>query len=354
MANAYINQIATSTPPFDMHQKFCDYGPRLLSDPRHKKLFKRMAKRTGITSRYSFLEPHDDAAILDTQEFYQEGHFPDTKARMKLYEANAFSLAKGAIDQLELGAITHVIVTSCTGFYAPGLDLQIVNHYSLPSTTERSMIGFMGCNAAFNALKLARHIARSEKASRVLVVNLELCTLHLKEAASLEEMLAFLIFADGCAASIVSNKETGLELSSFRSTLIEKSEELITWHIANSGFDMQLSGQVPATIAKSLPASVNDIIAPYSKDDFALWAIHPGGRTILNAVQEGAALEASQMSYSRDILQRYGNMSSATVMFVLKEMLANAAAQGIGCAMAFGPGLTVESMIFNKAQEHQS
>jgi len=141
-------------------------------------------------------------------------------------------------------------------------------------------------------------------------------------------------------------------LSSFRSTLIENSEELITWHIANSGFDMQLSGQVPAAIARALPASLNEIIAPFTKDDLALWAIHPGGRTILNAVQEGAALEASQMSYSRDILQRHGNMSSATVMFVLKEMLEDSAAHGIGCAMAFGPGLTVESMIFNKAQGH--
>jgi predicted naringenin-chalcone synthase len=271
---------------------------------------------------------------------------------MKLYEAHAFALAKRAIDQLELGAITHVIVTTCTGFYAPGLDLQIVNHYGLPSTTERTVIGFMGCFAAFNALKLARHIVRSEQKSRVLVLNLELCTLHLKEAGSLEEMLAFLIFADGCAATIVSNEETGLSLNSFCSTLIEKSEDLITWHIANSGFDMQLSGQVPAAIARSLPASLNEIITPYTKDDLALWAIHPGGRTILNAVQEGVALDASQMRYSRDILQRYGNMSSATVMFVLKEILENSAAHGTGCAMAFGPGLTVESMIFNKAESH--
>lgn len=353
MQKAYLNHIATAVPDHDIHQKFIDYAPSLLDEGRSRDVFRRMAARTQIEHRYSFLKPSADAGSLDEDNFYAPQAFPGTKARMKRYEQHAFTLARQAFDQLDLhrrrNDITHLIITSCTGFYAPGLDLQIIHHYGLKKDVERSMIGFMGCYAAMNALKLARHIVRSEKAAQVAILNLELCTLHLQDSGKLENMLSFLIFADGCAASLVSADNAGVELQSFHSTVLPDSRDQITWDIGQSGFDMTLSGRLPSTILAEIPRSLLSMTGGATPSDFQHWAIHPGGRSILDAVRDGTGLGEDSLKPSRDILRRYGNMSSATIMFVLKNIMERANPQGRGCAMAFGPGVTVESMVFGLA-----
>jgi predicted naringenin-chalcone synthase len=207
----------------------------------------------------------------------------------------------------------------------------------------------MGCYAGLNALKLARHIVRSEPSSKVAILNLELCTIHLQESDNLEQVLSFMIFADGCSASLVSAKPVGIELQSFTSTIMPDSADQITWHIGGLGFDMVLMGRVPSTITKGLPSNLGRILDGHRPEDIGHWAIHPGGRTILDAVQKSIGLPDNGLRQSRDVLRRFGNMSSATVMFVLKEMLQPGTAAGRGCAMAFGPGLTTESMLFQTA-----
>lgn len=347
MNPTYINSIATAVPDFDVHNKFIEYCPRLLPDERSVKIFQRMAERTQIEHRYSFLQPHSDVDKLDAEGFYQNESFPGTQARMQFYERYAFTLAKRALDQLDLTGTTHLITTTCTGFYAPGLDYQLIQHYKLRSNIERTAVGFMGCYAAINALKLARHIVRSEPHAKVLVLNLELCTLHLQSAGTLEEILSFAIFADGCAASIVSAQPAGIEIQSFDSVVLPQTEDLITWRVGDQGFDMNLSGKVPGAIASNLPLVMNTLLNGCTRRDIAHWAIHPGGRTVLDAVKTGAELEEHQLTASREVLRKFGNMSSATVMFVLQDMLHNSEKPGPGLAMAFGPGLTVESMRFS-------
>lgn len=346
MGPAYINSIASAVPDFDIHSKFIDYGPRLLPDMRSVKVFQRMAERSQIEHRYSFLPPHSDDNKLDTAGFYQNEAFPDTQARMKFYERFAFTLATRALDQLDLTGTTHWITTTCTGFYAPGLDHQLIKHYGLPARIERTTVGFMGCYAAINALKLARHIVRSETHAKVLVLNLELCTLHLKASGTLEEILSFAIFSDGCAASIVSAQPEGVEMQSFHSDVLPETEELITWRIGNQGFDMHLSGKVPGAIANQLPHLMSSLLGDHTHRDIAFWAVHPGGRTVLDAVKTGAGLEEHQLAESREVLRKFGNMSSATIMFVLQNMVNHSTRSGPGLALAFGPGLTVESMRF--------
>jgi alpha-pyrone synthase len=326
------------------------YAPSLLNEERKRKLFSRMAERSQIEHRYSFFEPDVQPDRVDKKGFFKRGAFPDTKARMDFYEAHAFKLAQAALDKMDFASIkdeiTHLIVTTCTGFYAPGIDLQVIRHYGLKESVERTIVGFMGCYAAFNALKLARHIVRSTPAAKVAVLNLELCTLHLKETGDLEEILSFLIFADGCAASLVSAEPMGLKIESFHSAIMPESEDQITWRIGQDGFDMLLSGEVPRTVGSQIPHILPAILNGCKPDDVLYWAVHPGGRSILDAVQEHAGLPASKLEYSRDILRRFGNMSSATVMFVLKEIMEHAEAAGSGCAMGFGPGVTVEAMMF--------
>jgi predicted naringenin-chalcone synthase len=362
MTTAYVNRIATAVPEFDVHRKFVEYAPRLLGDGRTRRLFARMAERAEIEHRYSFFEPDPDPERLDAAGFYRPGVFPDTAARMRFFERHALALAHKAIDRLDplrgdgdgdgdgRKAVTHVIVTCCTGFAAPGLDLQIVGHLGLDGSVERTMVGFMGCYAAMNGLKLARHIVRSEPATaRVLMLNLELCTLHLQEIDDLETVLSFLIFADGCAASLVSAEPTGIALDGFASSVLAESADQITWRIGQGGFDMHLSGQVPATIGRELPRRIGAVLGNRAISDIDLWAVHPGGRTVLDAVERALDVEPHALRTSREVLRDYGNMSSATIMFVLKRMLEDPRAVGEGCAMAFGPGLTVEAMRFRKA-----
>src|SRR6476619_6877545 len=190
LQTAYINRVATAVPPYDVHDAVRRVAQSLFRhDRRNSLLFERMAAKSGIEYRYSCFAPSNlpEGDCLDAEGFYPRGDFPDTAARMRLFEQHAPALAQAAVDRLQLGAecdrITHLLITCCTGFSAPGLDLELVERCRLPSTIERTMIGFMGCYAAINALKVARHLVRSEASARVLVVNLELCTLHLKDTA---------------------------------------------------------------------------------------------------------------------------------------------------------------------------
>ncbi len=320
-------------------------------------VFERMAELAGVEHRYSCLAPASDpeATMLDADGFFIRGVFPDTATRMRLFETHAPILAAAAVERLRLGRdrdrITHLLITCCTGFSAPGLDLELVERCNLPTSIERTMIGFMGCYAAINGLKLARHIVRSEPRARVLVINLELCTLHLQETASLEEMLSFLLFGDGCAASLVTAEPTGAALESFRAVLVPETRNLITWHIRESGFSMVLSGKVPATIQEALRGASGEILGGAPVEAIDLWAVHPGGRTVLDAVERAFSLPPSELGAARNVLRRYGNMSSATVMFVLEALLRTATTGATGCAMAFGPGLVAETMQFRATGE---
>jgi len=357
VTTAYINRVATAVPPYDMHEPFVAYARSLFAtDRRRAALIARMAEKAAIEHRYSCLEAVDDwinAKALDTAGFYRRGDFPNTAARMRMFEAHAPQLAAQAVERLNLGAererVTHLLITCCTGFSAPGLDLELIERCKLPTTIERTMIGFMGCYAAINALKLARHIVRSDPSARVLVLNLELCSLHFQETTDIEQVLCFLLFADGCAAALVTAEPEGIALESFRAVLVPESRDLITWNIRDFGFDMVLSGQVPATIQSALAEHAEEILGGTPTQAIDLWAVHPGGRTVLDAVEHAFHLAPHALAASREVLRAYGNMSSATVMFVIERMLREGSGARLGCGMSFGPGLVAETMLFRTA-----
>ncbi len=348
---AYLNRIATAVPEHDVHDAFVVFAEKMLADPRLHPVFHRMVNRARITHRYSFLDPHQGSGQFsshDAHEFYQPGNFPTTGRRMELFEQNAPILMRKAVDRLALdekerSSITHVLVTCCTGLYAPGLDFEIVDYLGLSPGVERTMVGFMGCYAAINALKLARHIVRSDPNASVLMVNLELCTLHLQETQELEQVLSFLIFADGAAASLITAREEGFALDSFKAETVPGTRGLITWKIRGLGFDMLLSGQIPGELGRALHE--RELMA--ERDGIDLWAVHPGGRSILDAVEKGLELPPGALATSREVLCCFGNMSSASVMFVLQRMMQQARPGQRGCAMSFGPGLTAETMRFH-------
>lgn len=347
MVSAYVNQISTAVPDLDVHETFVDFAPKLIDARGKMLLFKRMADRAHISHRYS--------AVEDPVSFYGDNPSDiDTETRMVEYEDKAPKLARRAVEGLNLGDaaddITHLIIVTCTGFYSPGIDYDIIQTCGISPNVDRTQIGFMGCFAGITGLKTANNIVKANPNAKVLLVSVELCSVHMQKPKSLESMLSFLIFGDGCAAAVISADETGIELDSFKQVMVPETREHISWRIGNAGYDMVLSGKVPGQLGKALnPENVKLILAGRAPSDIDLWAIHPGGRTILDAVENALELGPDALEISRNILNNYGNMSSATVLFVLAEMMRRAAdggPTGLGSAMAFGPGLTAETMLF--------
>jgi predicted naringenin-chalcone synthase len=350
VTQAWLNRIGTAVPPYDIHSAFIEFGRDTIAEDHKRAVFDRMATLADIEHRYAIFDaaPRPRETVLDTSGIYRRGAFPTTAARMALYEPHALQLALRAVRALDadIGRVTHLIVASCTGFTAPGLDFQIMQAAGLPDSTQRTIVGFMGCFAAVNALKLADQIVRADGEARVLVVNVELSSLHLQEDfQDVPKMLSFLLFGDGASAALVTADPHGIALGRFQAAVIPRSAELITWHIGDSGFLMHLSGQVPGRIRRWLPEGGPALLPPQHP---VVWAVHAGGRSILDAVQQGLHLPPEALRFSRAVLRNHGNMSSATLVFVLNAILNDPDARGPGMAMAFGPGLTVETFAFHR------
>jgi predicted naringenin-chalcone synthase len=245
--------------------------------------------------------------------------------------------------------ITHVITVSCTGFYAPGPDFELVKALDLKPSTQRFHVGFMGCYAAFPALKMAQSFCLANPEANVLMVSAELCTLHFQFNNDIDNLLSGAVFADGAAGMIISAQKPtkpALKLNQFASSLAPEGEHDMAWNIGDSGFEMVLSSYVPDIIRKNLHTVLQPLYNQFllESSDIDFWAVHPGGRAILDKVEEAMQLNPHQLSASRKVLSEFGNMSSATVLFVLKEIMdSNPEHQQKILSMAFGPGLTIES-----------
>lgn len=346
----YLNALATAVPDHDIHQAFIDWATPRLTDERVRALFARMASRSGIDHRWSVLPPTaGGGSPVSPGGFYDVPGLPPTSARMTAYARHAPELALQAIaklgDAFDPARITHIVVASCTGFVAPGIDQILAHGLGLSATVERVLIGFMGCYAGVTALRTARHIVRSEADAVVLVVSVELSTLHLQLEDKPEPLLAMLQFSDGAAAGIVSADAGGLALGDGISLALDDSADLIRWDIGDTGFAMHLSGEVPARLREALAAPATRATLFGNGDAPGLLAVHAGGRSVLDAVEHALAVAPEALADSRSVLARFGNMSSATILFVLAEMMARGAT-GQGIAIAFGPGLAAEAIRF--------
>ena len=351
---AYLHAIGTAHPPHDVHAAFRAWAGNRVA-PRGRPVFERMAARAGIARRWSVLPPLAGAAAEAAPgAFYAGDPPPGTAARMAIYAEAAPELALRAVEALrakiELAGITHLVVASCTGFVAPGLDQIVARRLGLSPAVERLLIGFMGCYAAIVALRSARHIVRSDPQARVLVICCELSSLHLQDTDDLESLLAMLQFGDGAAAALVSATPGGFALGTPFAATLPDSDSLIRWTITDHGFAMHLSGEVPRRIAQALvdadfAAAVTEGHGPAAIDG---WAVHAGGRSILDAVETSLALPPEALASARGVLHDHGNMSSATLMFTLARMLEGPPVTR-GVALAFGPGLAAEGLGFRSA-----
>jgi predicted naringenin-chalcone synthase len=336
-----------------VHRAFIDWAEGQIADPRERALFRRMAERSGIEHRWSVLAPGAGGGSPVEPGGFYEGASPPTSKRMQLYAEEAPKLALASIDalrqQVTLDGVTHLVVASCTGFTAPGIDQIVAEAIGLPEV-ERTLVGFMGCYAAVSALRVAHHIVRSEPEARVLAVTVELSSLHLQDEHDVEALLAMLQFADGAAAALVAAEPGGFAIEGSFALTLEGSAQLITWTIGDTGFAMHLSGEVPARIGAALAEDRvrAKMLGPWSLAQVDAWAVHAGGRSILDSVEKGLGLDPAALAASRDVLERFGNMSSSTLMFALADLLDRPEARR-GVALAFGPGLAAEGFRFARA-----
>ncbi|MEO8722057.1 MAG: type III polyketide synthase [Sphingobium sp.] len=352
---ACINAIGTATPDHDIHQAFVDWARDRITDSRAQRLFDRMVTRSGIARRWSVLPQTDAGGSPVADGGFYSGEWPGTAQRMAQYGQSAPALAISAVqalgEQTDLAGISHLVVASCTGFVAPGVDQIVAERLGLAPSVERLLVGYMGCYAAVAALRSARHIVRSDPQARVLVICVELSTLHLQDSRAVEPLLAMLQFGDGAAAAIVSADPVGLAIDKPFAATLPDSKELIQWHIGDHGFAMHLSGEVPGAITAALhPRTNGTTLLPAAPDTIDSWAVHAGGRSILDAVEQALSLSKTALVHSREVLQSCGNMSSATLMFVLERIMQSDASPRNGMALAFGPGVAVEGFLYAQAR----
>jgi predicted naringenin-chalcone synthase len=368
---AYIHHISTQVPGHTYRQS--DIRDRIKSwtrDVRTRRLIHNVYNRSGIETRASVLgdfEPEGGSGPA----LYQTADYADgtevlptsTAARNACYTREARTLAVQVARQALSGAegfgvtdVTHIIFASCTGFANPGPDYHIIRELGLNPGVERYTLGFMGCYAAFPALRMAGQFCEANPQAVVLVICLELCSLHMQINDQPDCILANSLFADGAAAALVSSRKPPQDLPAYRlqafaSALVTDGEADMAWDIGNEGFNIVLSSYVPEILGTRVRALMEEILqrTGLKIEEIDEWAVHPGGRAILDKVEEALHLPATALQASRRILRDFGNMSSATVLFVLKELLDSAdTPEAITCAMAFGPGLTVETAVLER------
>lgn len=328
---------------------------------------------SGIDTRHTVIEELSPTASTDETLFFDREsgllQSPGTAARNEVYIREASRLfvevARSALDadpDIVAADVTHVITASCTGFHAPGPEYEIVRGLGLSDSVQRYHLGFMGCYASLPALRAASQFCAADPTAVVLVVSVELCTVHLRSSEDPDLIVANSLFADGAAAGIVTARDLAtpvpaVRLDGFHTAIAAEGEKDMAWTIGDHGFEMILSTKVPQIIGETIIGAIRPLYAREGELAAAFdegrvgervqhWAIHPGGRSILDRVQERLQLSDAQLHPARETLRENGNMSSATVLFVIKRILDDGATEGSRvAAMAFGPGLTAESAL---------
>jgi alpha-pyrone synthase len=357
-----ITAVGTANPSYKIQQnevvdKIIAAGFNL--KPSERRLLRFVYKSSGIETRYSVLS--DYSKKPGEFKFFSndpDQPFPSTASRMKVYKDNALALCLSAIEncllnfsEFDCQTITHLITISCTGMYAPGIDIEIVQKLHLNPSTKRTTVNFMGCYGVFNGIKLAYDICKANKAAKVLVVSVELCTIHFQKKMSLDNIISNAIFADGAGAVLIESEpphKKYFALKGFHCDLLPQTSQEMAWHVGDQGFDIVLSSYVPEVIQKGITNFTENLLQTMQLNfkDIDIYAIHPGGLKILEACETSLNIGAADNRYAYQVLRHYGNMSSATILFVLKNIWEDDFKPNKNIfSCAFGPGLTLESML---------
>lgn len=332
---------------FTFMQAYCGWNDT------EKHTYKMLYDRSGIEKKYSVLPDFNFETKQKT--IFNAGNIVSTQQRLEIFKTEALAMAlqcvyNGLGKTYNYSKITHIITVSCTGFWAPGLDIILMQSLGIAKDTERTSVNFMGCYASIHALKMAKYICNSQNKAQVLIVSVELCTLHLQRKNTMDNVAANLLFGDGAACVLVNNDGNFINIKEFYSEIDHSAANLMQWDIAQEGFEMILGKEIPNAIEKNAASLVANALLKnkLSKNDIKTYAIHPGGRKIVDIFQHKLQISEISLQSSYRILKNYGNMSSATILYVLKDILENKIeAKAPIFVAAFGPGLCMETVVLD-------
>lgn len=354
-----ILSIGTAVPAFKHLQKdlFEFAAPVHCTDELEKRKLRFVYRQSGIESKYSVLADFSAKEVSENIFATSDKKIPSIEERMALYNEHAVSLSVAAIedcikDKIAREDITHLLTVSCTGLSAPGLDLMVMEEMGLAKNIVRTSVNFMGCYAAIHAMKIADAFCKSSPSANVVIVCTELCTLHFQEDKSEDNVMSTLLFGDGSAAMLLSSStdHKGLQIQNFYSEVLEAGKSEMAWQLSSRGFLMKLSGLIPNLIQQDFLTLTENALkdSNLSVADIDQWCIHPGGRKIVDSISNSLSLAKDRFQDAYDVLKDFGNMSSPTVLFVLKRIFDKIEQQETGqniFGAAFGPGLTMETFL---------
>ena len=361
-----LDSVGVAFPPFsltvdDRHQISEMY---VNGDERDRWFIESIFEKTRIQGRPSVLLNASEGDLRTRQSFFptvvecETGCGPTTRQRMEVYQQHAPKLAATACENAFAtssvlpGDITHLVTASCTGFSAPGFDLQLVDMLPLDRSVKRTHVGFMGCHAGLNCLRVAEAYVAADPTNRVLICSTELCGLHYQYSGEADQKVANALFSDGSGAAIVTGAKSNGKTNTWKfagnaSYVIPGTSELMKWNIEDHGFTMTLSDKIPEVIKREAGPWLRNWLGEHGLQvaDIQSWAVHPGGPQILNAFEVAMKLSSQDLAASRELLADKGNMSSAAIFFLLQKF--QQATDSTPCvAVGFGPGLTIEAALF--------
>ncbi len=360
--------IGTAVPHHQIHQTLAGEASvaYCCDEPGQARSVGALYRMSGVETRRLVILNRSDGTLAERQEFYtartsESPAGPTTGERLEFFERAAGPLAVDAATKalqrsgVEARRVTHLVTVSCSGFSAPGFDYVLIDQLPLRPTVARTQVGFMGCHAALNALRVARAFVAADSKAVVLVCCVELCSLHYQYGWNPEQIVANSLFSDGAAACVIQAADAGrvtaerpLRILASGSTVLPDSRDAMTWRVGDHGFRMTLSSSVPGLLAQHLLPWLSEWLDNngHRPESIGAWAVHPGGPRILQAFAEAMRLDPSHVDISREILRQYGNMSSATVLFILDRLRASRA-DGPFVAIGFGPGLAAEATLLD-------
>ena len=349
-----IVKVGTAVPDYSAHQNdILNFMGRAYNNDQDFRKLKVLSHQSGIERRYSVIP--DFGMKQDYTFFKPQQTQPDVQERMRIFKANALNLSLSSIQSaldtsnVTISEITHLITVTCTGLHAPGLGNEIVHQLKMKDDLFQTSVNFLGCNAAFHALKIADLIARDNENAKILVTTVELCTLHFQPKNNTDNLLSNTIFGDGAATALITsgNDPTpGIKINGFYSLLLKKGYDYMGWNVLPQSFEMVLNAQLPRLIGSEIETLMNRTMAYFNieLDDITRWAVHPGGKKILEEVKKHVRIPDEKIAQSYEVLKDYGNMSSSTILYVLNKIMELPSRKKSRImAIGFGPGLSIDT-----------
>lgn len=349
-----LHAIGTATPDFDLEQsRAAEIAAELmrLSEKRGRSLA-TLYGQAGVRTRQTAIAEQGRSTFFEPVG----EHGPGTGERILRYRAVAPGLALAASVEalersgVEASRVTHLVLVTCTGFHAPGVDVGLIRSLGLPASVQRTTVGYMGCHGAINGLRVAGALASADPSATVLLCCVEICSVHFQYRPVDGAVTANALFGDGAAACVVTGAGDGPRLRAFGSVLFDDSEQDMGWRIGDHGFVMSLSARVPTLLEERVGSWVDGWLdgMGMTRHDIGSWAVHPGGPRIVEGVRRGLGLSGGQVADALEVLAAHGNMSSPTILFILRRMLERGDPFPIA-ALAFGPGLAGEAVLIDSA-----